>query len=75
MVYTDHNQVELKAILYDHTEANDVRLFKVWAIANFCFSNEELEIFDDLQDYCKYSGICWLLTIQRIILRVLFIVF
>jgi hypothetical protein len=58
MVYRDHNQVELKAILYDHTRAHDVRLFMVWAIANIYFSNEELEIFDELQDCCKDLGIC-----------------
>ncbi len=57
MVYKDHNRVLLKAVFCCHTRANDVRLFMVWATANFYFSNkwgtsfqmnEELEIFDDL---------------------------
>jgi hypothetical protein len=39
MVYREHNQVELNTILCSHTKVNDVRLFMVWTIPNFYFSN------------------------------------
>ncbi len=73
MVYRDHNQVELKAILYSHTKANDVRLLWYGQLQTTTFQmNEELEIFDELKDRCEHFGICSLIRIQRIFLSFVF---